>query len=192
MAYEIEAKAWVDDWEATEENLRGFATFEREFSKADRYFAYPGVDPDQSEGVESAFRLRSDGEHAYVTFKRKELRGATEFNYEREFVVDDPEAFADLAARISCVEHFAKRKRGLHFSCEGITLELVRVEGLGDFLEVEAVIQSDDPAQQEEAAAAVLELVLRAGLPRTAIERRSYMHMLRSSDSGASQGRELG
>ena len=66
-----------------------------------------------------------------------------ERNLEREFGVDDAEAFIDLVTSFGCRETFAKVKAGLRFTHDGLTVELARVEGLGDFLEVECVVEDE-------------------------------------------------
>ncbi|MFW5744350.1 MAG: hypothetical protein ACOC2D_13830 [Spirochaetota bacterium] len=187
MAYEIEMKAWVDDWPAVERALRDRCTFERSFRKDDRYFA-----PPDGEGL---FRVRIDGRpaargegsarRAYVTYKEKEVRDGVEVNLEREFGVDDAEAFVEFVTSFRCRETFAKVKEGLHFSHDGLTVELVHVEGLGDFLEVECVLADDgggagpDGGGHDETAERIRALVRELGVDDERIEARPYMKLLR-------------
>ncbi len=186
MAIEVEAKAWVREWDAVERSVEEHCTFVRDFAKADRYFLCPGQEsPSVTGRVSSAFRLRTDGEDAYVTFKEKRLRGSTEVNDEREFGVSDERAFLELSERIGCVEHFAKTKRGRHFECDGLTVELVHVEGLGDFLEVECVLPDADADAQAEAAARVESFLSRCGIPEDEIEPRTYMQLLSAVREGS-------
>ena len=180
MAYEIEMKAWVDDWAAVERALRDRCTFERSFRKDDRYFA-----PPDGEGL---FRVRIDagapGAHApgthgpgYVTYKEKEVRDGVEVNLEREFGVDDAQAFVEFVTSFRCRETFAKVKEGLHFSYDGLTVELVRVEGLGDFLEVECVVADD--AGHDETAERIRAFVRGLSIADERIEPQPYMKLLR-------------
>lgn len=186
MAYEIEMKAWVDDWEALEATLRDRCTFERSFRKEDRYFASP-----DGEGL---FRVRSDGRRAdaatraYVTSKEKDVHDGMERNLEREFSVDDAEAFIDLVTSFGCRETFAKVKAGLRFTRDGLTVELARVEGLGDFLEVECVVEDENAAERDAAGEAALHRDTAAriraffselGVADARIESRPYMQLLR-------------
>ena len=183
MAVEIEAKAWVDDWEAVESALSEQYRFVREFTKSDRYFLFPGQEKPGPGLFASAFRVRTDGEKAYVTFKRKELRGDTEVNQEREFIVDDVAGFVDLAARLECREHFAKVKRGRHYEDGETTIELVHVEGLGDFLEVEIVLDQTDDDRASEMSESIRSVIVGCGIPPDRIERRPYMELLREARS---------
>lgn len=181
MAYEIEMKAWVDDWQALERALRDRCTFERSFRKDDRYFV-----PPDGEGL---FRVRSDGRRAYVTYKEKEVRDGVEVNLEREFGVDDAEAFVEFVTSFRCRETFAKVKEGLRFACDGLTVELVRVEELGDFLEVEYVVadgSTEDGStghaaetRHHETAERIRTFVRELGIADERIESRPYMQLLR-------------
>lgn len=197
MAYEIEMKAWVDDWEAVEAYLRRACTFEREFRKEDRYFLPPqavdgegsGDEAGESPGVNRRpepryFRIRIDGTKAYVTFKEKETRHGMERNLEREFTVDDAAAFVHLMERVGCYEAFAKVKEGLHFADGGLTVELVHVEELGDFLEVEFVHADDDDELHERAAAQIRRFFADAGIPDDRVEAEPYMKLLREARGG--------
>ncbi|MFW5743550.1 MAG: CYTH domain-containing protein [Spirochaetota bacterium] len=189
MAYEIEMKAWVLDWEALEATLRDRCTFERLFRKEDRYFATPDgeglvrVRIDAAPG--SAGRALGGGScGAYVTSKEKHVHEGMERNLEREFGVDDAEAFIDLVTSFGCRETFAKTKAGLRFTRDGLTVELARVQGLGDFLEVECVVADDnaaegDAARHREAAARIRAFFSELGVPDERIEPRPYMQLLR-------------
>lgn len=177
MAYETEMKAWIDDWTPVERYLRETCTFERSFRKEDRYYETNG----------STFRLRVDGSKAYVTYKDKTVSSGTEFNMEREFGVDDADAFVDLAEHIGCDEVFAKVKNGLHFAHGDLTVELVHVEGLGDFLEVEFVHTDDDSERHTDAAHRIRAFLRDAGVDPTRIEPEPYMKLLREVRSSPSE-----
>lgn len=180
MGYEVEMKAWVDDWQAVEAHLRATCVLERGFEKSDRYYRCDGRDGG-SEVPGQMFRVRADDGRATVTFKEKRLADGVEFNREREFGVDDPGAFLELVERVGCREVFAKKKRGLHFHRDGLVVELCHVEGLGDFLEVEWLHEHDDETAHGEAAGRIRELIRGAGISDERIEERPYMKMLREA-----------
>lgn len=177
MGYEVEMKAWVDDWGAVEAHLRATCAFERGFEKSDRYFRCDGPSGPAAPG--QVFRVRVDDGRATVTFKEKRIAAGVEFNREREFGVDDPDAFLELLGRVGCRQVFTKKKRGLHFHRDGLVIELCSVEDLGDFLEVEWLHEHDDETAHGEAATRIRELILGAGIPPERIEDRPYMKMLR-------------
>ncbi|MFW5685536.1 MAG: class IV adenylate cyclase [Spirochaetota bacterium] len=168
MPYEVEMKAWIDDWHSVERRLRDACVFERSFRKEDRYYS----------ANDSTFRLRLDDGAATVTYKEKSIRGGVEFNLEREFAVDDPDAFVDLVVRLGCREQHAKVKEGLHFVRDDLTVELVRVEGLGDFLEVEYLHPDDDEQRHEDAARRIRAFIEQLGVDPTRIEGRPYVELL--------------
>lgn len=175
MAYEVEMKAWAGDWERLERWLRDHAVFERSFRKEDRYFRSQG----RTRAPGQVFRLRVDDGGACVTFKEKSVREGMELNMEREFSVDDAAAFLELTDRLGCREEFAKVKEGLHFDYDGLTVELVHVHELGDFLEVEVVHEEADGEVHADAASRIRAFFAEAGIPDERIEPRPYMQLLR-------------
>ena len=186
MRYEIELKAWVEDWDSLEIRLRETCEFIREFHKSDRYFRSPvGTERDTS------FRLRRDDDGAVVTFKEKRPRNGVEYNREREFSVGDAEAFLELVERIGCVEYASKVKTGLEFRSDGMTVELVRVDGLGSFLEIEIIEQTPDTAVHEQAALKIRSFLRGTGISADRIEELSYVNLLRGKkvgENGSSTG----
>jgi adenylate cyclase class 2 len=190
MAYETEMKAWVDDWQAVELHLRQRLEFNREFTKRDRYYASSDVlasdhgNDRTSRAVDSppagpTFRLRSDGDHCVVTFKAKSVRSGIEFNHEHEFSVDDGQAFHTFATHIGFSQDAEKVKRGLSFSDGDLHIELVEVEGLGAFLEVEFVNEDGDEELHAEAGRRIREVLRIAGIPDSRVESRPYNQLLR-------------
>jgi predicted adenylyl cyclase CyaB len=179
MRYEIELKAWVEDWAALETRLRATCEFVREFRKSDRYFRSPaGAERDTS------FRLRRDNGAAVVTFKEKRPRDGIEYNLEREFSVDDAETFLELVERIDCTEYASKIKTGLEFRSDGMTIELVRVDGLGSFLEIEIIEHTSDTVAHERAAMKIRTFLRTTGIDEDRIEARSYVDLLRGEKIG--------
>ena len=173
MKYEVELKAWIDDWDAVEGRLHEECLLIREFRKVDRYFSMSG----RSER-ETSFRIRLDNGGAVVTFKDKSLRDRVEFNEEREFTVDDADAFVELVERTGCRQYAAKVKEGLEFRYGGLTVELVRLEGLGEFIEIEVMEESARAEVHERAAARIRSFLDLVGIDPSRIEERSYVSLL--------------
>ncbi len=183
MAYEVEMKAWVDDWKALEATLRERSGFRRSFRKEDRYYR---MDVERNEDAtlkraDPGFRIRMEGERACVTFKRKSRRGSAEVNLEREFRVDDTRAFLDLMMRTGYFQEFAKVKEGLRFEHDGLVAELAHVEELGDFLEVESIGANDDEAAHATAVRRITAFMTDCGIGSDRIEERPYMTLLRTA-----------
>jgi len=179
MGYEIELKAWVDDWDAMETLLRARCEFVRRFRKSDRYFC-----PSNGDTRNSAFRLREEGERALVTFKQKQIRDGIEYNREREFHVDDSEAFIELVQRAGCSQFSAKTKVGMEFRADGMTIDLVTVETVGDFIEVEIIESSEDPRTHARAARRIRKFFAETGISVDRIESRPYLALISGQEIG--------
>ena len=173
MKYEVELKAWIDDWAQVEARLRELCLFVREFRKADRYFSRSG-DPDHG----TSFRVRLDNGGALVTFKEKSYRNRMEFNREREFTVDDAAAFVELVERTGCREYASKIKEGYEFRYGGLTVELVRVTDVGEFIEIEVMEESSSREVHDRTAARIRTFLELVGISPDRIEERSYLALL--------------
>jgi adenylate cyclase class 2 len=173
---EIELKARVADLGEVERTVAGFARFVRRFDKLDSY--WHGPDWRFARGTKG-FRIRSDEGSSIVTFKRKRNEGGIEINDETEFEVSDREAFLTLVRRVGCEPFYEKRKTGTHYEFEGFIIELVSVQGLGDFIEIERVIPGDeDPAMVAMIQGELKAVLARSGVPESSIEGRSYSELI--------------
>ncbi len=179
---EVELKARVSDPEATRGRLESFCRLDRDFDKRDAYWQGPRRLED---GDRRGFRLRTDGGDSFVTFKDKRLEGGIEVNCEREFTVSDQSAFVEFAWRLGCEPHFEKRKRGSRYeavagaaSGTSVGLELAEIEGIGWFLEIEALVPENDPGAVARAQGEIRSLLAQAGIGEEAIEPRFYSELL--------------
>ncbi len=186
MATEVEMKAWIDDPEALHRRLRGGCSEIRSFFKSDTYFVAPVPRAENRALPPQEFRIRNDDGRLICTFKEKEIVDGMETNREVEFTVSDEAAFSELAERIGCRVFVRKQKRGTLYSCGGLGAELSDVEGLGTFLEVEKVIEDDDPAAIAAAQSDVRAFFVALGIPQDRIEPRPYNDIL--LEKGAPQG----
>jgi|WetSurMetagenome_2_1015567.scaffolds.fasta_scaffold473872_1 predicted adenylyl cyclase CyaB len=179
---EVELKARVRDRRAVEAAVGGFASLVGETDKRDSYWKAPSAG---AGAAKRDFRLRREGGTSVVTFKQKRVEEGIEVNVEREFVVSDPEAFAALAERIGCLQWYEKRKRGLKYEAASgsaadgkATIEIVEVEGLGGFIEIEVLLAREDPAAVARARGELRSLLARAGCSEADIEPRYYSELL--------------
>ena len=172
---EIELKARLSDPEGTERRVAAFANFVREFEKVDQY--WHGPDWRFCRGTKG-FRLRADGGRDVVTYKARRNEGGIEMNRETEFLVSNREAFIGLVERIGCEPFYRKRKIGRAYDYRGCTIELTEVEGLGSFIEIERLLDGDDPAAIALAQGELREALALAGVPERDIEGRSYSELL--------------
>ncbi len=172
---EVELKARIADPGAVERRVAAFARFVKKVDKSDSYWHGPGW---RDRRGTRGFRVRSEGDSFVVTFKSKRLEGGFEMNQEREFEISDPAVFDEFVARIGCEPYYRKRKVGSAYEYEGMTLEILQVEGAGTFLEIERLLPTDSPAALEAARAGLKAALAKAGVPESAIEKRTYSELI--------------
>lgn len=178
---EVELKAHLEDPAATERKVASFATYLGSFEKSDAY--WHGPDWRLARGSKG-FRVRTEAGETLVTFKTKRCEGGMEINREREFTVSDPAALDELLFRLGCEPFYSKRKSGKRYehrapgAARPITIEVLELEGLGPFIEVEALLETESPEAIALAQGEVRGLLSRAGVPETAIESRYYSELL--------------
>ncbi len=179
MPTEIELKARISDRAAVEKRVAGFARFVRSFDKLDSY--WHGPDWRFARGTKG-FRLRCDGDKSIVTYKLKRNEGGIEINQETEFDISDKEAFMGFIARVGCEAFYEKRKVGVMYSYEGFTIEIAEVGGLGNFIEIEKILENeDDPGIIAIVQGELKAILALAGVPESDIEGRSYSELILGS-----------
>jgi len=192
---EVELKAHVRDRAAVEARVASFAVLDGPVDKLDAY--WHGPDWRLARG-KKGFRVRAEDGRSVVTFKNKKSEGGIEINREREFGISDPEAFIEFAQRLGCEPFYTKRKRGVRYrvdpcergvgaagdglggeACRGAaTIEIVEVEGLGHFIEIEILLPDEEPAAVALAQGEIRGFLSRAGVSEEAIEPRYYSELL--------------
>ena len=215
MVTEIELKAHVRYSEALKKLLSQKAEFKGAFEKQDVYWFAPetSVLPVKKLRVRREKRSFADGTEKSIclaTYKSKEENNGIEFNDELEFEVKPVEEFEEFLMKSGLREGATKRKRGWVFSkavspvagstAAELTAELVEVEGLGWFVELEICVKAcgdgvnagldevnaEDKREEtfSKAREALLAFLDDLGIERQAIERRFYLDMLASTDYG--------
>lgn len=172
---EVELKAHIGDAAEVERRVATFARFLRRVDKRDSYWHGPDWRPQRGT---KGFRVRSEGDTFVVTFKTKQLEDGIEVNHEREFEISDADIFQEFVLRIGCEPYYKKRKTGSAYEYKGMTLEILEIEGLGAFLEIERLL---DVESAPAIAAARDELKAALGLAEvseSAIEERTYSEMI--------------
>lgn len=186
---EIEIKAHVANPEKTAQNIASFAVFTGETHKRDTYWT--------REEPLVKVRVREESGILTVTYKKKELRGETEVNDEREFTISDRSAFETFIADSGFSPASYKEKITKRWVIQSdsygeqrektlpeIGIELSLVDRLGWFIELEAL--ADNPGENEIARirGLLLETLDRCCINREAIETRYYTEMLAELESG--------
>ena len=212
MATEIELKAHVRDSESLKELLHRKAEYSGAFEKKDVYWF--GTETSALRAAKLRIRREkrsfADGTEkslCLVTYKAKEESDGIETNDELEFEVNPVEEFEEFLKKAGLEAGAVKRKRGWDFSkalnsavelkTAELTAELVEVDGLGWFVELEILVKArsdnvnaglDDNAEDKreetvkEARETLLAFLDDLGIEREAIEGRYYLDMLSSKD----------
>jgi len=202
LAVEIELKAHVKDdalgIEALKRLLFEKAEYLCAFEKEDTYY-FPS---DNSDIPRSGIRLRGENKNcpdgavkkaAYVTYKTKEVRDGIEVNNEKEFEVCSSQnspviVFGEFLKMTGLAPGFSKHKKGWAFYKDGINAELLEVDKLGWFLEMEIVVndaemdvmkETTKKTAIEEKKKQLLEFLSDLGIEKDAIESRYYSEMLK-------------
>jgi adenylate cyclase class IV len=160
MARNIEIKARIDSVEALLPTARALADGDAELiEQHDRFYAVP----------HGRLKLRrfADGSAELIHYHRADSVDARLSDYAR-VPVADPAALHQALSR-GLGDAGRVKKRRLLLMCGATRLHLDRVEGLGDFIEIEVVLRSD---QSEDEGRVIAErLMQRLGLrdaPRVA------------------------
>ena len=167
---EIKAHAYVD-MKKRIDSLYGEGS---EVHKLDHYFRRPG------ESIQ-AMRIRSHRGIIEMTCKKAALDEMGENNYEYEFQApsDQIESAVRFFHALGLEDFFVKKKDGWEWFADGAHIELLEVNDLGFFLEIEILLPFD--ASEHDAAAAGKEIrtiLSKCGADEAAIESRSYRDMI--------------
>lgn len=186
---EVEKKARVADPEGMEKRLWRIGRPVGEIDYSDTYFTYSHV----AGYTDERFRLREHPGGARVTAKEEMEGGDAEVSLEREFEVDDPEAFRGFAKMFGFRVLIEKRKRGKRFALNSVQdkesgpfAELVEVEGLGWFIEIEVMVK--DRSEVEGARRGIGRAFQELGVKDSSFEPRPYTLMLYELKHGSGDG----
>lgn len=193
---EIELKAHVKDRESLISKLKEFSTFQQKVTRKDTYYHLPvegrtinGKDY-ISARIRKEYKETESGQllTSYLTYKKKETKVDTsevaiEVNDEKETVLSDPLAMETLFADIGFKPGLYKEKTVEDYVTETrfgtATLELCQVAGLGDFLEIEILSETQDEETVLQIQKELKALLEKSGIPESQIEKRYYSELLK-------------
>lgn len=175
MSYEVELKAWVDNKNELTQMLNSIAVYGRSFHKSDTYYRKDNLD----NLAYFTVRIRKDGSENYVTYKEKTLQENIEVNKETEFSVTDTDAFTSLLLKLGMYENYTKSKVGKAYKLNDVLCELCTIETLGDFIELEIILDSNDPILVKNAKAKLYTTLENLGVSVDKIEVRHYSELLK-------------
>jgi adenylate cyclase, class 2 len=183
MRFEVEVKYRSADHERLHRLLteRG-AEEDPPVAQEDVYLNHPARDFAQTH---EALRLRRIGSENRITYKGPRFPGPTKTREEIEIsLIDGEDAFLELTRLFENlgfrpVATVCKRRTTFHLADPPHQIEIVldRVEGLGDFAEIETIAR--DKGELPSAQAAIQALAAQLGLED--VEPRSYLRMVLES-----------
>ncbi|WP_424357444.1 class IV adenylate cyclase [Methanocella sp. MCL-LM] len=169
---EVEIKAPAGRAELTRKLNQLGAVFEKKVWQIDSYYNAPHRD---FKDTDEALRLREQGSRIYMTYKGKKLDPLSKTRKEVEVEVGDRDKMEDILISLGFRKTLdvIKERQIYHYKNAEICLD--RVEGLGEFVEVEAMAenQKEIVAKRDEVTAILRELGVTADLIR-----ESYLEML--------------
>ncbi len=136
----------------------------------DTFFRHPQRD---FAATDEALRLRSAAGTLELTYKGPKQAGAAKARLEQTVaVVEDPSALL-ASLGFQAVHRVRKRRESHRLDGLGVEVALDQVDGVGSYVEVEAM-----GTDAEEARRRMAEAVRRLGLDGVRPERRSYLEIL--------------
>jgi adenylate cyclase class 2 len=173
--FEVEVKYRVTDHTNIRDKLRELnAKFLEHTEETDVYFNSPVRDFARTD---EALRVRVYGDGTVVvTYKGPRIGGAGKTREEISVTTNDLDSTLEILRRLGFREVARIVKRRDVYNYENFTIYLDTVEGLGNFVEVETMV--NDRELIDKATEEVLRLGDRLGLSRDWIERRTYLELM--------------
>jgi predicted adenylyl cyclase CyaB len=190
---EVELKAWAD-LDAARRRLEALGRKPRKDKpsvKEDVYFCGEGVDPRTCDPRrDRVVRMRDEDGEAVVTAKRKKIVDGVETSEEIELTASSAPAFRALLDYLGYRPFLRKRKESRAYVWrEGLHVELNRIDGLGEFVEIEALVPLGTPEVEVARVRDELKAVLReVGVDAAKIEPLPYIDLLRARGIGRASG----
>ncbi|WP_336135705.1 class IV adenylate cyclase [Natronomonas amylolytica] len=177
--YEVELKVRTDHEPVRERLAELDADPQGLVEQVDTYYDHPIRDFAETD---EALRIRretyEDEESARVTYKGPLVEEASKTREEWETGVDDGETMADILDELGFAPAATVEKIRERFECDGYTVTLDTVAGLGEYVEVETESEAIDPARE-----GAIELLHELGLDPDEQVRTSYLGLLLDADA---------
>lgn len=169
---EIEIKARAGHGEMLAALKEAGADFEKTVEQVDTYYNAPYKDFGDSD---EALRLRQQGSCTYLTYKGRKLDAKSKTRKEVEVQVCDRLKMEDILLSLGFRKTLVIVKERDIFHLTGAEICVDRVEGLGEFVELESM--ATDMSEIEKKREELISLMRRLGVAGELI-RESYLEML--------------
>ena len=150
--------------------------------QTDVYFNAPDRDfrkTDEALRLRTVVTLPDGAAQTLVTYKGPKLDKTSSTRRELETAAEDFETMRQLFCALGYTAVYTVKKTRRSFTCGAKTVCLDSVDGLGNFMELEAVLP--DGSDREAAVEELLTLLDTLGVSREALTRKSYLELLMAS-----------
>ena len=171
---EVEIKAHAKDYLAVKAEIEKQYGKGMDVKKVDHYFRRPGE-------IKQALRVRENNDHLEFTAKKnsKSKEGENNLEYEVELSLDQLDSSLMFFRALGYEDYFIKRKSGFEWNTGSVHVELLDVNDLGWFLEMEALLPFDSDDNDVAKANKELHRLLKEFLlSEDDIEMKSYRFMI--------------
>jgi adenylate cyclase class 2 len=182
---EVEVRARVNSFRGIRENLNERARFMGSAHQTDAIFGHPNFLDSENKVIEGGIiaRIREEGNSKTLEFKEvKRYKGALELKHE----IHDAAAIRDFLSKLGFQEGFSIKKVRETYLYRDFLVCLDTVEDLGQFIEVERIVGSEQEAG--EARKLCLE-VLKQFAPDSETEHRKYGDIIQDKINNAKGGK---
>lgn len=175
MPIEVEVKAYAKNLDLLEEKISSLgAKLIWQGEQRDTYYNHPSRNFAESD---EALRIREEEGNAVLTYKGPKLDSKSKTRKEIKVQVEDPHQFKDILNMLGFKEVGVVRKHRKKLLLGEFKVCLDKVENLGEFVEIEAIAQSDDLNDKVgNLRDSILKTLEDLGLKD--LERRSYLELL--------------
>lgn len=178
---EVEKKAYLKDLSLLDK-IKDFAQFKGNFVKEDVYFAQIGAN-NINVYKDPIFRIRIEEGKQMLSYKKKSLLDKTEVNQEFELDISHLDqsslrSFFQYIGFYPFIEKIKKTSLYQYLDKNGFTVSLEHnyVDKLGDFLEIEILLE--DSALSKKAQQSIADIFKKLSIPESDIESKYYIDLL--------------
>ena len=178
---EIEIKAYVRDFENTLNFLYKNARFKKKYFKKDIYYAKNDDILNNDIKLKNCIRLRIENGGYTFCSKDRKIIDEVEVNDEIELKVSKKKArfiLNFLSSLQGYREYVRKEKKGYAFIYKNSLVEVSKIKGLGDFIEIEFLNRAESVENQVFQLKTILKEM---GIDEKDIETRPYVEMLKKN-----------
>ncbi|MCD6232286.1 class IV adenylate cyclase [Candidatus Aerophobetes bacterium] len=162
---EVEIKTKIRLKEIKEKLLKLGVKFIKEEEQRDTYFSHPSRD---FRKTDEALRVRRINDKYFLTYKGEKVDSETKTR--KEIEVETEEGILDILKELGfLIKGKVKKKRTLYI-WNSLRIYLDKVEGLGEFLEVEGNSLKDKEK--------IFEFIKKLNIKKGSLIRKSYLEML--------------